>query len=410
MFTSREIALRNNRVENSVVTEEYQVGIKIIIMDKQIKKDAAIGLLTILTVLISVITIPILIPIAFIWSIGTLSNLKIAVNYVTWFASVFLMLTMFVVFRGTGFLFPAMNAEIMKTPSNRQLKKVAVFVLIGIGIIILLPTMFIWSLNKLFGLNISINYTMYFASAFLILILYITFNTIGPILSYKTAEEIAVMNRKQLRNERISMFIRRGVFLLLPIIFIWSLDTLFVLNIPTNYKTWFSSILLMLIAYMISDGLRNLFSNLSNDEVENSTEKYNNNKNKYEYRKEYNGKEEHEDGKMGTAKLFLIIRQGPQPSDIDIYKGYVMDNLLINRPLHIVKETQIHVMCVDKKIEQSRITTIVDDFMIEKGMLPLVSDKIMHTEDEDEYGYPVTLILVGSKSPDYMKIAANIEQ
>ncbi|KJU84688.1 membrane protein [Candidatus Magnetobacterium bavaricum] len=274
-----------------------------------------------------------------------------------------------------------MNKQ-LKKERNSLLRMVSIFtfvVLAIIAIIILIPIVFVWFINTLLNLKIAITYMTWFASAFLIILVSITLNGLTDLFPNITAKEILAMNREQRKHVLLLGLLRIVVFISFPIIFMYSLNALFGLNISINHKILLTSTSLMLLIYLIFNGIDEVFR-IGSDVMENNIGK--------------------EDEMLDFAKLFIIVRNGPQPDDVEAYKKYIMGKFSLMTELYIGKETQIHFMPTDREIKESDITKISKTLLREKKIPLRFLEHLMYEEEKDDVGYKVTLILVGVSEND----------
>ncbi len=188
-------------------------------------------------------------------------------------------------------------------------------------------------------------------------------------------------------------------FILMPIIFMWSLNTLFGLSIAINYKTWFATVFLIVIPIVFFNVVERLFNNNrsreAGDYAEPEYEDEPEDEDEDEPEDEYEDENEDEDIKMDIAKLFIIARHGPSPDDTEAYKKYIMDKFSHVTKISIGEETLIHFMCVERKLKARHIKEIVRTLIMEKRIVSRFREPFMYKEERDDAGYKVTLILVG---------------
>ncbi|KJU87433.1 membrane protein [Candidatus Magnetobacterium bavaricum] len=204
-------------------------------------------------------------------------------------------------------------------------------------------------------------------------------------------------------------FLRNAVVLtiviLIPIIFMWALNTLFRLNIEINYKTWFAMVFLIIIPLLFLIFIVVFFQRYEPEETQNHPEAKvksdvkdeEQDEDEDEDEGEYEDEDEDEDEyvNMNTAKILIIARHGPSPDDTEAYKKYIMEKFSPITKIYIGRDTYIHFMSVNRKLKIRQIREIVRDLIIEKGVVSRFHEPLIYKEEKDDAGYKITLVLVG---------------
>ncbi|KJU83156.1 membrane protein [Candidatus Magnetobacterium bavaricum] len=218
-----------------------------------------------------------------------------------------------------------------------------------------------------------------------------------------------IMDNQQNKVRGFSNFLRNAVVLtiiiLIPIILIWSLNTLFPLNIAINHKTWFAMASLIIIPLLLLIFIIVFFQRYEPEETQNHPESDVESEDEDEYEPEDEDEhedepededeDEHEYVNMNTARLFIIARHGPSPDDAEAYKKYIMEKFSPITKIYIGGDTHIHLMTVNRKLKIRQIREIIRDLIIEKGIVSRFHEPLMYKEEKDDVGCKVTLILVG---------------
>ncbi|KJU86008.1 membrane protein [Candidatus Magnetobacterium bavaricum] len=193
--------------------------------------------------------------------------------------------------------------------------------------------------------------------------------------------------RSALFNLFLNIVIVLASIILVSLVLIWSLNTLFGLHILINHKTLTASIFLMLLTYIMLNGIDFSLPNKNKEEVEDDGID--------EAEDDNEDEEGYENEEVDIAKLFIIARNDPQPDDAEAYKKYIMDKFSPIIKMYIGKETQTHFMCVERKLKARNVREIAKSLLIEKRIVSRFHEPFIYKEEKDDAGYKVTLILVG---------------